>query len=134
MAGDSPSGTRRETRRATIRTTHHAADLVAGALAPDDTESTAVTADGDTVVCRIERPTTGGLRSTVDDYVVNLRVATRIVERAGEHAGTSDGSPDDSRTDSAQSDDSRADSAQSDDSRTDSTASTTTQTNHTDTT
>lgn len=124
MAGDSPSGTRRETRRATIRTTHHAADLVAGALAPDDTESTAVTADGDTVVCRIERPTTGGLRSTVDDYVVNLRVATRIVERASEHAGTSDVPPDDSRTDSAQ----------SDDSRTDSTASTTTQTNHTDTT
>ena len=124
MAGDSPSGTRRETRRATIRTTHHAADLVAGALAPDDTESTAVTADGDTVVCRIERPTTGGLRSTVDDYVVNLRVATRIVERASEHADTSDAPPDDSRTDSAQ----------SDDSRTDSTASTTTQTNHTDTT
>ena len=84
MSSDSPA----DVRRATIRTTHHAADLVAGALAPDDTESTAVTAADDTVVCRIERPTTGGLRSTVDDYVVNLRVATRIVERASEHTDT----------------------------------------------
>jgi hypothetical protein len=84
MGGDSSP----HARQATIRTTHRAADLIAGALAPDDTESTAVAADGDTVVCRIERPTTGGLRSTVDDYVVNLRVATRIVERASEHADT----------------------------------------------
>jgi hypothetical protein len=105
MSSDSPA----DVRRATIRTTHHAADLVAGALAPDDTESTAVTAADDTVVCRIERPTTGGLRSTVDDYLVNLRVATRVVDRASEHTDTTD-------TPST------------------STAHTTTQTDHTDTT
>ena len=105
MSSDSPA----DVRRATIRTTHHAADLVAGALAPDDTESTAVTAADDTVVCRIERPTTGGLRSTVDDYLVNLRVATRVVDRASEHTDTTDTPPT-------------------------STARTTTQTDHTDTT
>jgi hypothetical protein len=105
MSSDSPS----DVRRATIRTTHRAADLVAGALAPDDTESTAVTADDSTVVCRIERPTTGGLRSTVDDYLVNLRVATRVVDRASEHTDTTDTPPT-------------------------STAHTTTQTDHTDTT
>ena len=105
MSSDSPA----DVRRATIRTTHHAADLVAGALAPDDTESTAVTAADDTVVCRIERPTTGGLRSTVDDYLVNLRVATRVVDRASEHAAATDTRPN-------------------------STADTNTQTDHTDTT
>ena len=110
MSGDSPP----DARQATIRTTHHAADLIAGALAPDDTESTAVAADGDTVVCRIERPTTGGLRSTVDDYVVNLRVAARIVERASEHADTTDAQPTDTQPTG--------------------TARTTTQTDHTDTT
>ena len=89
MSDDSPS----HARRATIRATHPAADLVARALAPDDTESTAVTADGDAVVCRVERPTTGGLRSTVDDYVVNLRVATRVVDRASEHAAATDTRP-----------------------------------------
>lgn len=110
MSGDSPP----DARQATIRTTHHAADLIAGALAPDDTESTAVAADGDTVVCHIERPTTGGLRSTVDDYVVNLRVAARIVERASEHADTTDTQPTDTQPTG--------------------TARTTTQTDHTDTT
>jgi hypothetical protein len=110
MSSDSPA----DVRRATIRTTHHAADLVAGALAPDDTESTAVTAADDTVVCRIERPTTGGLRSTVDDYLVNLRVATRVVDRASEHTDTTDAQPTDTQPTS--------------------TAHTTTQTDHTDTT
>ncbi|SMO71456.1 KEOPS complex subunit Pcc1 [Halorubrum cibi] len=73
------------TRTAAVRTTHADAELVAAALAPDDTDSMAVSVDGDTIDCRIERPTTGGLRSTVDDYVVNLRVAERVIERANEH-------------------------------------------------
>ena len=112
-------------RRATIRTTHHAADVVAEALAPDDTESTAVTANGDTVVCRIQRPTTGGLRSTVDDYVVALRVATRVVDRASEHANTMSGRSNNTA-------DTRSNSTA--DTRSNSTADTNTQTDHTDTT
>jgi len=120
MSGDSLP----HARQATIRTTHHAADLIAGALAPDDTESTAVAADGDTVVCHIERPTTGGLRSTVDDYVVNLRVAARIVERASEHADTTDAQPTDTQPTDTQPTDTQPTG----------TARTTTQTDHTDTT
>jgi len=67
-------------RTATVRTTHADARVVAAALAPDDTDSMSVAVDGDTIETRIERPTTGGLRSTVDDYVVNLRVADRVIE------------------------------------------------------
>ncbi|RAW45237.1 KEOPS complex Pcc1-like subunit [Halorubrum sp. 48-1-W] len=80
-----------------VRTTHADADLVASALAPDDTDSMAVRVDGDAIDCRIERPTTGGLRSTVDDYVVNLRVADRVIERAREHR-TVDGTTADETT------------------------------------
>ncbi|MFC5279615.1 KEOPS complex subunit Pcc1 [Halorubrum rubrum] len=83
--GEAPAAGRGGSRTAAVRTTHADADLVAAALAPDDTDSMAVRVDGDAIDCRIERPTTGGLRSTVDDYVVNLRVAERIVERAREH-------------------------------------------------
>jgi len=75
-----------ERRRVTLRTTHPDADCVADALAPDNTDSMALRVDDDTVVCQIERPTIGGLRSTVDDYVVNLRVATTVVDRAMAHA------------------------------------------------
>ncbi|GAA0511350.1 hypothetical protein SAMN04488066_10412 [Halorubrum aquaticum] len=85
MTGDDPGS-----RTAAVRTTHADAELVAAALAPDDTDSMAVSVDGDAIDCRIERPTTGGLRSTVDDYVVNLRVAERVIERAREHR-TADG-------------------------------------------
>ncbi|MBP1922712.1 hypothetical protein J2751_001726 [Halorubrum alkaliphilum] len=68
------------TRTATVHTTHADAGVVAAALAPDDTESMSVAVDGDTIEARIERPTTGGVRSTVDDYIVNLRVADRVIE------------------------------------------------------
>ena len=70
------------TRTATIRTIHADAAVVAAALAPDNTESMSVSVDGDAIAARIERPTIGGLRSTVDDYVVNLRVADRMVASA----------------------------------------------------
>ncbi|WP_049984179.1 KEOPS complex subunit Pcc1 [Halorubrum sp. BV1] len=72
-------------RTAIVRTTHADAALVAAALAPDDTESMATRVDGDAIACEIERETTGGLQSTVDDYVVNLHVADRIAERARAH-------------------------------------------------
>lgn len=75
-------------RTAIVRTTHAAADIVADALAPDDTESMDVRVDDDAIECLIERRTTGGLRSTVDDYVVNLQVADRVIERARAHRDT----------------------------------------------
>ena len=79
------------TRTATVRTTHADAPLVAAALAPDETDSMTTRVDGDAIECAVERPTTGGLRSTVDDHVVNLHVADRIVERARAHLAAGDG-------------------------------------------
>jgi len=67
-------------RRATITTTHgdDAAERVAAALAPDNTAEMATRVEGGAVVTTVEREETSGLRSTVDDYVVNCRVADRL--------------------------------------------------------
>ncbi|WP_142856600.1 KEOPS complex subunit Pcc1 [Salinigranum halophilum] len=73
-------------RRATVRTTHATpatAEIVAGAIEPDNTDSMTTRVEGSTVETTIERETTGGLHSSVDDYVVNLTVANRL-------AGTDD--------------------------------------------
>lgn len=86
-------------RRVTIRTTHDRPDLVAAALEPDNTDEMTTrvvdrpddgtdSADGETggkarpgtVETTIERSTTGGLRTTADDYVTNLQVAQRTNE------------------------------------------------------
>ncbi|MFD1569825.1 KEOPS complex subunit Pcc1 [Halorubrum laminariae] len=94
--GDSSDAGRTEAdspRTATVQTTHADAALVAAALAPDDTESMTTRVDGDAIACEIERETTGGLQSTVDDYVVNLRVADRIAERGRAHRARADGGP-----------------------------------------
>jgi len=69
-------------RTATVETTHDDAALVAAALEPDDTSEMATTVDGDRLVTRIERETTSGLQSTIDDYVVNVDVAERVVQIA----------------------------------------------------
>ena len=90
MSGES-ARSEASSRTATVRTTHADAALVAAALAPDETDSMATRVDGDAIECAIERPTTGGLRSTVDDHVVNLHVADRIVERARAHLAADDG-------------------------------------------
>lgn len=68
------------TRRATIRTeTNDArASVIAAALTPDNTEEMTTTARDGTIETTIERPTTGGLRTTVDDYVTNLTVAVQL--------------------------------------------------------
>lgn len=64
--------------RAVVRTSHPAAARVAAALAPDNTpELTTDVADGQ-VVTAITRETTGGLRATLDDYLVNLGVAHEV--------------------------------------------------------
>jgi len=67
-------------RRATLRTELDRADAVAAAVEPDNTEQMTTRVEDGAVVTTIERETTGGLRSTVDDYVVNLDVATRTME------------------------------------------------------
>ncbi|MFB1063120.1 KEOPS complex Pcc1-like subunit [Natrinema sp. CBA1119] len=112
-------------RRATIRTDHEDAALIARALSPDNTDemSTTVERDGETtdadddettadaagdetpadatdgtagtIVTRIDRETTSGLRSTVDDYVVNLEVAIDVMlqARTVQHAEPTDTGP-----------------------------------------
>ncbi len=86
-------------RRATIRTEVADPERVAAAVRPDNTtemETTterAASASGgeradrpaSDVVTTVERESTGGLRSTVDDYVVNLRVAVQVAETASGH-------------------------------------------------
>ncbi|MDV7348653.1 KEOPS complex subunit Pcc1 [Halorubrum distributum] len=72
-------------RTATVRTTHADAATVAAALGPDETDSMRTRVDGDVVACTVARPTTGGLQSTLDDHLVNLRVADRVIERARSH-------------------------------------------------
>jgi len=88
-------------RRATIRSELDDADVIARAIRPDNTDemSTRVersdvdaASDGDadsaTLVTEIERETTGGLRTNVDDYVVNVDVATRVAQHAKRHTNT----------------------------------------------
>lgn len=75
------------TRRATIETTYEdpeTAARVAAAVRPDDTDEMATAVSGSTVETTIARDTTGGLRATVDDYVVNLAVAAQLADRDGE--------------------------------------------------
>lgn len=70
-------------RTATITTEHDSerrAAMVAAALAPDNTDEMETRVDGARVVTDIERETTGGLQSTMDDYVVNVRIADRLTD------------------------------------------------------
>ena len=70
-------------RSATVRVTFaddETARQVAAALAPDDTSEMATRVDGSTVETTITRGTTGGLRTTADDYVSNLQVAQQLTD------------------------------------------------------
>jgi tRNA threonylcarbamoyladenosine modification (KEOPS) complex Pcc1 subunit len=67
-------------RRAEVRTELDRAELLAAAVRPDNTEQMETRSEDGAVVTTIERETTGGLRSTVDDYVVNLDVAARTID------------------------------------------------------
>lgn len=69
-------------KRATIRTTHDHPEIVAAAVTPDNTPEVRTRIEDGVVVTTIERTTTGGLRSTLDDYAVNLDVAERTVRIA----------------------------------------------------
>jgi hypothetical protein len=61
---------------------------VAAALVPDNTASMTTRVEGSRVVTEIERETTGGLQSSVDDYVVNVSVAERVAQTADRHTTT----------------------------------------------
>jgi len=68
------------TPRVRVRTDHGDADRatrIARALRPDGTAAMATRADDAAVETTIERPTTGGLRTTLDDYLVGLQVAVQ---------------------------------------------------------
>lgn len=73
------------TRTATIRTDVADPELVADSVRPDNTAEMETQVEGDTVVTHIERDDTSGLHSTVDDYVVNLTVATEVAQHADRH-------------------------------------------------
>ncbi|MFP9193476.1 KEOPS complex subunit Pcc1 [Natronosalvus vescus] len=96
MTGDG----KRASRRATIRTRHDVdSSIVVAAIAPDNTDEMDTRlerADGasERVVTTIERETTGGLHSTVDDYVVNLDVAERVAQHGRTTATTPTSTPD----------------------------------------
>jgi hypothetical protein len=66
-----------------------AAAAVAAALAPDNTAEIDTRVEGATVVTTVQRPTTGSLQSTVDDYVVNLDVAAQLTTTDGAPSTTS---------------------------------------------
>lgn len=66
--------------RATLRTAHADPGTVAAALEPDNTDEMRTRVEDGRVVTTVARDSPGGLRSTVDDYVVNLGVAERIVD------------------------------------------------------
>ncbi|PSQ43883.1 KEOPS complex Pcc1-like subunit [Halobacteriales archaeon QS_9_68_42] len=67
-------------RTATVRTAHDDTEVVAAALRPDNTAEMSTRVDGDAVVTEIERGSTGGLRTTTDDYLANLTVAQRTTD------------------------------------------------------
>lgn len=73
-------------RCVTIRTTHARPDVVAAALQPDNTDQIDTRVVDGRVVTTVERETTGGLRATVDDYIVNVAVADSIVRQTTDHA------------------------------------------------
>jgi hypothetical protein len=80
------------TRRATVTTTHTdaaTAERVAAALRPDNTAEMATRTDGSRVVTTVARESTGGLASTLDDYVVNATVAVQLTTDSDSDTPTS---------------------------------------------
>lgn len=66
--------------------------IVAKAVAPDDTAEMTSRLDEGVLETRIERDAVGGLRSTVDDYVVNLGVALQVASTRPDTQDASDAS------------------------------------------
>ncbi|WP_137287119.1 KEOPS complex subunit Pcc1 [Halorussus salinisoli] len=82
-------------RSATIRTQVEDAAILAASVRPDNTPEIDTRVERDAhgnerVVTTVERETTGGLRTTMDDYVVNLAVAQDVVQAGKRHANADD--------------------------------------------
>jgi len=77
-------------RAATIRTEHADSATVAAAVTPDNTDEMESRVEEGAVVTTIKRETTTGLQSTVDDYVVNVDIASAIAECARAFDGSTD--------------------------------------------
>ncbi|WP_436934653.1 KEOPS complex subunit Pcc1 [Halovenus marina] len=86
-AGDETTNARRRARVVTTYDDPTAARRVARAVTPDNTAEMDTTVEGCQVVTTIERDSTSGLQSTVDDYVVNVDVAAQL---ANQHTNTHD--------------------------------------------
>lgn len=67
--------------KASVRfeTSHDRPEDVAVAVSPDNTEEMTTRVEEGVVVTVIERRSTGSLRSTADDYLRNLSIATEIL-------------------------------------------------------
>jgi len=80
------------------------AERVARAVAPDNTASMTTRVEATTVTTEIDRDTTGGLQSTVDDYVVNLGVAEAVLDAVDTAADAGDDATDTDAGDDADAD------------------------------
>ena len=80
------------------------AERVARAVAPDNTASMTTRVAEATVTTEIDRDTTGGLQSTVDDYVVNLGVAEAVLDAVDTAADAGDDATDTDAGDDADAD------------------------------
>lgn len=69
-------------KRARIQTRSEHAAAIAAAIRPDNTTDMSTRVEADEITTIIERDTLGGLQATVDDYVVNVDVATRIINNS----------------------------------------------------
>jgi len=86
MTGDDAAGAgnasaRRSARIVTDHGDEETAAAVARSVRPDNTADLTTREEGTAVVTEVTRGTTGGLQSTVDDYVVNVAVAAQLLER-----------------------------------------------------
>ena len=68
-------------RQAVVRTTHEDPQRIARAIRPDNTTEMTTQADDGVLETRIDRSTTGGVRTSIDDYLVNVIVAERTRTR-----------------------------------------------------
>lgn len=82
-------------RRATVRTESPHAETVVAALEPDNTAEMETRVHDQTIKTTITRETTGGLRTTLDDYVVNLSVAERVTRTVTERTAPTNDPADD---------------------------------------
>jgi hypothetical protein len=81
MTDDRETAESSDRRRARIETAHgdsETAERVARALTPDNTAEMTTRVEGQRVVTTIARPSTGGLHSTVEDYIVGLQVSAQL--------------------------------------------------------